>query len=74
MARGYFIWDWRSQLFISRNNNVLYIPSLLVNHHGEALDDKTTFRKAENFIEKECLGLLKTLGIDAKGIFIGLGL
>lgn len=39
-------------MFIKRDNNVMYIPALLVNHHGEALDDKTTFRKAETFIEK----------------------
>lgn len=29
----------------------MYIPALLVNHHGEALDEKTLFRKAEDKLE-----------------------
>lgn len=36
-ARGYFVWDWKSPVFI-RRNGVLYIPALLLNHNGEALD------------------------------------
>lgn len=49
-ARSYFIWDWKSQIFINKRNKVLYIPSLLVNHNGEALDDKTTYRRAEQLL------------------------
>jgi glutamine synthetase type III len=49
-ARSHFIWDIKSPIFI--HNHVLYVPALLMNHFGEALDDKTAFRKAENFIEK----------------------
>lgn len=73
-ARGYFLWDWKSDIFINPVNKVLYIPSMLVNHNGEALDDKTTFRRAENLIEKQCKVLLNKIGINSKGIFIGVGL
>lgn len=31
-ARGYTIWDPLSQLYIRPKNQILYIPSLLVNH------------------------------------------
>lgn len=37
-ARGYLVWDWKSNLYIRKSNQVLYIPALLVNHYGEALD------------------------------------
>lgn len=46
-ARAYTIWDQKSEVFIRQKNNVLYIPALLVTHNGEALDDKTLFRKCE---------------------------
>lgn len=48
-ARAYTVWDSKSEVFL-RRNNVLYIPSLLVTHNGEALDDKTLFRKAERVL------------------------
>ena len=43
-AGAYFIWDWKAPVFIRKRNGVLYIPSLLLTHTGEALDDKTLFR------------------------------
>jgi hypothetical protein len=45
-----------------------------MNHLGEALDDKIAYRKAESFLEKECLKLLKLLNVESTGIFIGAGL
>ena len=50
-ARGYLVWDWKSNVYIRKSNKVMYIPALLVNHHGEALDEKTLFRKAEEKLE-----------------------
>ena len=72
-ARGYFIWDWKSPVFI-RRNGVLYIPALLINHNGEALDEKTLYRKAESYISKASKRVLKHLGHDARDILVGLGL
>ena len=45
-ARAYTIWDTKSEVYVRSNSKVLYIPSLLVTHQGEALDDKTLFRKS----------------------------
>jgi glutamine synthetase len=45
-ARAYTVWDPRSEVFLRNRTKVLYIPSLLVTHYGEAMDDKTLFRKS----------------------------
>lgn len=50
-ARAYTVWDPRSEVFLRNRNKVLYIPSLMVTHYGQALDDKTVFRKAETVLE-----------------------
>lgn len=73
-ARGYTIWDPLSQLFIRRKKNLLYIPSLLVSHHGYALDDKTLFRQAEQILKRNTVELLNQLGIKTKSAVILLGL
>lgn len=57
-----------------RKNNVLYIPSLLVTHDGEALDDKTLFRKAEKVLETNTISLLSRLGVKATAVVMALGL
>lgn len=67
------MWDTKSEVFL-RKNNVLYIPSLLVTHHGEALDDKTLFRKAERILEVNAMDLLSRLGIRASAVVLALGL
>lgn len=54
-ARAYTVWDPRSEVFLRNRTKVLYIPSLLVTHYGEALDDKTLFRKAEKVLEVQGL-------------------
>jgi len=53
---------------------MMYIPSLLVTHHGLALDDKTIFRKTEAVMKSSAISLLKALGTNAKEIFLALGL
>jgi len=40
----------------------MYIPSMLVAHNGDALDDKTIFRKCESVMKKNAMKLLTTLG------------
>jgi glutamine synthetase len=73
-ARAYMIRDPFSDIFIRRKNKIMYIPSLLVTHHGMALDDKTIFRKTESVMKTAALNLLKSLGKNAKEIFLALGL
>ena len=41
----------------------MYVPALLVNHFGEALDEKTLFRKAEEKLNIETKELLQSIGI-----------
>ena len=45
-ARAYTIRDPLSEIFVRKNQKLMYVPSLLVTHSGEALDDKGIFRKA----------------------------
>lgn len=45
-ARAYTVRDPLSDIFIKKSEKLLCIPSLLVTHKGEALDDKTVFRKS----------------------------
>lgn len=46
----------------------------MVTHHGEALDDKTVFRRAEAALRRNALELLEQCGVKAKDIFLALGL
>jgi len=73
-ARAYMVRDPLSEIFIRKKNKIMYIPSLLVTHHGIALDDKTIFRKSEALMKSSALSLLKSLGKNAKEIFLALGL
>lgn len=73
-ARAYTIWDPKSDVFIRKRNKVLYIPSLLTSHTGEALDDKTLFRKSEKVLEEKTVELLSKFGITTKGVAMALGL
>ena len=73
-ARGYTVRDPLSQIFIRNKNKLMYIPSLLVSHYGEALDDKGIFRKAELVMKKSAMNLLHKLGKQPKDILYNLGL
>jgi len=44
----------------------MYIPSLLVTHQGDALDDKTIFRKCEAVMKESAKKMLHTLDIKTK--------
>jgi glutamine synthetase len=52
----------------------MYIPSLLVTHNGEALDDKTIFRKTERIMKATATRLLQRLGKNPQDILLNLGL
>lgn len=73
-ARAYTIRDPLSQIFIRKRNKLMYIPSLLVTHDGDALDDKTLFRKAEAVMKTNAARLLQKLGKSPKQILLNLGL
>ena len=57
-ARAYTIWDADSHLYVRRRNKTLYIPALLVTHHGKALGHKTLFRQSEQALETSTTTLL----------------
>jgi len=73
-ARAYNLWDSQSEIFVRERTKVLYIPSLLVTHHGEALDDKTIFRRTEAIMKKEVSNLLQLCGAKVKDVTLFLGL
>jgi glutamine synthetase len=74
IARAYTIWDPLSQLYIRKAKKLLYIPSLLISHHGYALDDKTLFRQSEKILKRNTIELLGKLGVNTKSAVILLGL
>jgi glutamine synthetase len=73
-ARAYTVRDPHSEIFIRFKNKLMYVPSLLVSHYGEALDDKGIFRKAEKVMKDTAFALLEKLGKKPKEIVLNLGL
>ena len=73
-ARAYNLWDRASEIFIRRKNKVVYIPSMLVTHSGDALDDMTIFRKSEAVMKAAASKMLNALGVEHKDVFLALGL
>eukprot|EP00178_Gracilaria_changii_P006605 TRINITY_DN2148_c0_g1_i1.p2 TRINITY_DN2148_c0_g1~~TRINITY_DN2148_c0_g1_i1.p2 ORF type:complete len:162 (+),score=25.01 TRINITY_DN2148_c0_g1_i1:134-619(+) len=73
-ARAYTVRDPLSDIFIRKNNKLMYIPSLLVSHYGDALDDKGIFRKSEYILKKSATALLEKLGKRPRDIILNLGL
>lgn len=62
-ARAYIAWDSQSDIFIREGlNKTLYIPAMLVTHHGEALDEKSYLRRAESKLKESTIKLLAQLG------------
>lgn len=73
-ARGYTYWDCTSPAFI--RHNILYIPTLFVSFNGESLDGKSPLLKSMDalskqatrivnaFGDKECKGVIPTLGLE----------
>ena len=73
-ARAYALWDQSTEIFIRKNNKVMYIPSLLVTHYGDALDDITIFKKSEIVLKESVSNLLNIMGVKHKDIIMCLGL
>ncbi|MGY3804894.1 glutamine synthetase III family protein [Pigmentibacter ruber] len=63
-ARGYTGWDPSSPMFImeTENGKTLYIPSVFVSYHGEALDFKTPLLRSNAAISVEATKTLNLIG------------
>ncbi len=63
-ARGYTSWDPSSPMFIveEANGNTLYIPSVFISYHGEALDFKTPLLRSNEALSAEAVKTLHLLG------------
>lgn len=63
-ARGYTAWDPSSPMFIwgRGNDKTLYIPSVFVSYHGEALDFKTPLLRSNDALSKVATQTLHLLG------------
>jgi glutamine synthetase len=73
-ARAYTMWDSKSEIYLRKRNNVVYIPSLLIAHNGMGLDDKTLLRRSETALEQRAIKLLEKMGIKATNISMALGM
>lgn len=73
-ARGYTAWDPSSPMFIwgresqgssgevPFNDKTLYIPTVFVSYHGEALDFKTPLLRSNDIISRQATKTLQLLG------------
>ncbi len=63
-ARGYTGWDPSSPMFIMETDNgkTLYIPSVFISYHGEALDFKTPLLRSNAVISIEATKTLNLIG------------
>jgi len=63
-ARGYTGWDPSSPMFIieAENGKTLYIPSVFISYHGDALDFKTPLLRSNEALSKEATRTLHLLG------------
>lgn len=63
-ARGYTAWDPSSPMFIwgRGEDKTLYIPSVFVSYHGEALDFKTPLLRSNDALSKAATKTMQFLG------------
>lgn len=76
-ARGYTVWDTTCPMYVREASNgtkVLYIPSVFIGYHGEALDEKTVLLRSVEALNKAATNLLHLLGYnDVKRVWATLG-
>jgi glutamine synthetase len=63
-ARGYTSWDPSSPMFIleTESGKTLYIPSVFISYHGEALDYKTPLLRSNEILNHAAVKTLHLLG------------
>lgn len=61
-AAAFLTWDITSPPFV--HDNTLFLPSALMCHHGEALDEKTPLLRSMDAVGDASLRLLRLLGED----------
>jgi glutamine synthetase len=72
-AGGYIAVDTSSPIFL--RGDTIFIPSVLVSYHGQALDEKTPLLRANAALDKHGSRLLKHLGLDtSSGVQTNIGL
>lgn len=59
-ARGYTYWDVTSPAFI--RGHVLFIPSVFISYHGEALDEKAPLIRAMDSLSASATRVVQALG------------
>ncbi len=63
-ARGYTSWDPSSPMFVMETENgcTLYIPSVFISYHGDALDFKTPLLRSNDTLNQVAVKTLQLLG------------
>lgn len=63
-ARGYTSWDPSSPMFVMETENgcTLYIPSVFISYHGDALDFKTPLLRSNDTLSQVAVKTLQLLG------------
>lgn len=63
-ARGYTSWDPSSPMFVMETENgcTLYIPSVFISYHGDALDFKTPLLRSNDTLSQVAVKTLHILG------------
>ena len=70
-ARGYTAWDPTSYAFIK--DKTLCIPTAFCSYTGEALDKKTPLLRSMELLNRNCVELLKLLGVPAERVTANVG-
>lgn len=74
-ARGYTSWDPSSPMFVIEepNGNTLYIPSVFISYHGDALDFKTPLLRSNEALSKEATKTLHLIN-EKKVLHVGVSI
>jgi glutamine synthetase len=71
-AGGYTIIDATSPIFL--RGDTVFVPTVFVSFHGDALDEKTPLLRSMRAVSDEGVRLLKHLGMEVKGLQPNIGL
>ncbi|MCX5774222.1 MAG: glutamine synthetase III [Fusobacteria bacterium] len=69
-ARGYTAWDLSSPAFLKEDATgvTLYIPTIFISYHGQALDKKLPMLRSMEVINKASLRVVKYFNIEAESV------
>ncbi len=74
-AKGYALWDRQSPIFIDELDigKVLFLPSFLISHTGEALDEKAALFRASHELDKHLTSVLNKFGQTCEHVYYTVG-